>query len=66
MSRSDVNNVLTFVAVARKRSSTKVAAKLSVFQSAPSHILRGLETRIDVRLLNRTTRSVADWRAQLD
>ena len=46
------------VAVARERSFTKAAAKLGVSQSALSHTIRGLEARLGVRLLTRTTRSV--------
>jgi DNA-binding transcriptional LysR family regulator len=45
--------------VAREQSFTKAAAKLGVSQSALSHTLRALETRLGVRLLTRTTRSVA-------
>lgn len=59
MPRSNINDLLAFVAVARERSFTRAAAKLGVLQSALSHTLRGLESRLGVRLLNRTTRSVA-------
>lgn len=59
MSRSNINDLLAFFAVARERSFTRAAAKLGVSQSALSHTLRGLEARLGVRLLNRTTRSVA-------
>ncbi len=59
MPRSNINDLLAFFAVARERSFTKAAAKLGVSQSALSHTLRGLEARLGVRLLNRTTRSVA-------
>jgi DNA-binding transcriptional LysR family regulator len=45
--------------VARERSFTKAAAKLGVSQSALSHTIRELETRLGVRLLTRTTRSVS-------
>ncbi len=44
--------------VARERSFTRAAAQLGVSQSALSHAMRHLETRLDVRLLTRTTRSV--------
>jgi DNA-binding transcriptional LysR family regulator len=63
MPRSDINDLLAFIAVAREHSFTKAAAKLGVSQSALSHTLRGLETRLAVRLLNRTTRSVAPTQA---
>jgi DNA-binding transcriptional LysR family regulator len=59
MSRSNINDLLAFFAVARERSFTRAAAKLGVSQSALSHTLRALEARLGVRLLNRTTRSVA-------
>src|SRR5438034_118941 len=47
------------LAVARERRFTRAAAKLGVSQSALSHTIRGLEARLDLRLLTRTTRSVA-------
>jgi len=53
------NDLLAFVTVAREGSFTKAAALLGVSQSALSHTVRGLEQRLDVRLLNRTTRSVS-------
>jgi DNA-binding transcriptional LysR family regulator len=59
MPRQNVNDLLAFIAVARERSFTKAAAKLGVSQSALSHTIRGLEERLGVRLLARTTRSVA-------
>jgi DNA-binding transcriptional LysR family regulator len=59
MRRHDVNDRLAFLAVARERSFTRAAAKLGVSQSALSHKLRGLEERLGLRLLTRTTRSVA-------
>jgi DNA-binding transcriptional LysR family regulator len=59
MPRHDVNDLLAFLAVARERSFTRAAAKLGVSQSALSHTLRGLEERLGLRLLTRTTRSVA-------
>ncbi|MBA7854049.1 LysR family transcriptional regulator [Enterobacter sp. RHBSTW-00901] len=49
--------------VARERSFTRAAAQLGVSQSALSHAMRNLETRLDVRLLTRTTRSVAPTEA---
>ncbi len=59
MPRESVNDLLAFLAVARERSFTKAAAKLGVSQSALSHTVRQLETRLGLRLLTRTTRSVS-------
>ncbi len=59
MMRENVNDLLAFLAVARARSFTKAAAKLGVSQSALSHTIRGLEERLGLRLLTRTTRSVS-------
>lgn len=58
-SRADIRDVIAFLAVARERSFTKAAAKLGVSQSALSHTIRGLETRMGLRLLTRTTRAVS-------
>jgi len=63
MPRETVNDLLAFIAVARDRSFTKAAAKLGVSQSALSHTIRGLESRLGLRLLTRTTRSVAPTEA---
>src|SRR5467141_1775398 len=63
MRRENVNDLLAFLAVARERSFTKAAAKLGVSQSALSHTIRGLEARLGLRLLARTTRSVAPTEA---
>src|SRR5437870_11803583 len=63
MRRENVNDLLAFLAVARERSFTKAAAKLGVSQSALSHTIRELEERLGVRLLTRTTRSVAPTEA---
>jgi DNA-binding transcriptional LysR family regulator len=63
MPRYALNDLLAFVAVARERSFTKAAAKLGVSQSALSHTVRGLEERLGLRLLTRTTRSVAPTQA---
>ena len=63
MNRENVNDLQAFLAVARERSFTKAAAKLGVSQSALSHSLRGLEERLGLRLLTRTTRSVAPTEA---
>ncbi len=58
MSRPNLNDLATFVVVARERSFTRAAAQLGVSQSALSHTMRGLEERLGLRLLTRTTRSV--------
>ena len=63
MQRGHLDDLLAFVAVGRERSFTKAAAKLGVSQSALSHTVRGLEARLGVRLLTRTTRSVAPTEA---
>ena len=57
--RKNINEILDFLAVARERSFTRAAAKLGVSQSALSHSVRALETRLGIRLLTRTTRSVS-------
>src|SRR6185369_4422401 len=59
MTRGDINDLVAFLAVARERSFTRAAAKLGVSQSALSHTVRGLEARLKLRLLTRTTRSVS-------
>jgi DNA-binding transcriptional LysR family regulator len=53
------NDLLAFVTVAREGSFTRAAAQLGVSQSALSHTIRGLETKLGIRLLTRTTRSVS-------
>ncbi|MEP9358650.1 LysR family transcriptional regulator [Sphingomonas sp. KR3-1] len=58
MNRQDLADLAAFVAVAREKSFTRAAAQLGVTPSALSHCMRGLEERLGVRLLNRTTRSV--------
>ena len=63
MQRRNLDDLVAFVAVARERSFTSAAAKLGVSQSALSHTIRGLETRLGVRLLTRTTRSVSPTEA---
>jgi DNA-binding transcriptional LysR family regulator len=59
MARDSVDDLAAFLAVARENSFTRAAAQLGVSQSALSHTLRELEARLGLRLLNRTTRSVA-------
>lgn len=61
--RQNVQDLLGFLAVARERSFTRAAAKLGVSPSALSHAVRGLEERLGLRLLSRTTRSVAPTEA---
>jgi DNA-binding transcriptional LysR family regulator len=63
MLRHNLDELLAFVAVARERSFTKAAAKLGVSQSALSHKMRGLEERLGLRLLTRSTRSVSPTQA---
>jgi DNA-binding transcriptional LysR family regulator len=63
MPRTHLNDIVAFLAVARERSFTRAAAQLGVSQSALSQTLRGLEARLGLRLLTRTTRSVAPTQA---
>lgn len=63
MAREDFNDLLWFLAVADERSFTKAAAKLGITQSTLSHTIKRLETRMGLRLLTRTTRSVAPTEA---
>jgi DNA-binding transcriptional LysR family regulator len=59
MQRPDLNDLIAFRAVAREGSFTRAAAQLGLSPSALSHTIRRLEAALDVRLLARTTRSVA-------
>jgi DNA-binding transcriptional LysR family regulator len=59
MAKRNLNDLLGFVAVAREGSFTRAAATLGVTQSALSQSIRGLEERLQIRLLTRTTRSVS-------
>lgn len=63
MAREGYSDLLAFIAVTRERSFTRAAAQLGVSQSALSHTIRALEARLGVRLLTRTTRSVAPTEA---
>ncbi|ACL60971.1 LysR family transcriptional regulator [Methylobacterium nodulans] len=63
MARENLNDLAAFLAVAREGSFTRAAAKLGVSQSALSHSLKGLEARLGIRLLTRTTRSVSPTEA---
>src|SRR5881398_427794 len=59
MPRPELDDLAVFLAVARERSFTRAAAQLGVSQSALSQTIRGLEARLGVRLLTRTTRRVS-------
>lgn len=63
MAQQNFNDLVAFIAVARDGSFTRAAARLGVSQSALSHTIRGLETRLGLRLLTRTTRSVSPTEA---
>ena len=59
MARRNLNDLLAFVTVAREGSFTRAAGVLGVSQSALSQAIGGLEARMEIRLLARTTRSVS-------
>src|SRR3954454_10583535 len=63
MQRDELGDLMAFLAVAEERSFTRAAAKLDTSQSALSHTIRRLETRLGVRLLTRTTRNLAPTEA---
>lgn len=63
MRREDMADLTAFLAVAEERSFTRAAARLGISQSALSQIVRQLEERLGLRLLTRTTRSVAPTEA---
>jgi DNA-binding transcriptional LysR family regulator len=63
MRQTDLNDIVAFLAVAREKNFTRAAAQLGVSQSALSQTVRGLEARLGLRLLTRTTRSVAPTEA---
>jgi len=63
MQSDDLGNLAKFLAVAQEASFTRAAAKLGVSQSALSHAIRRLEEKLGLRLLTRTTRSVAPTEA---
>lgn len=63
MLKDNFNDLISLMVIAREKSFTKAAAKLGVSQSALSHAIRGLEERLELRLLTRTTRSVAPTEA---
>ncbi|MBM7341881.1 LysR family transcriptional regulator [Pantoea coffeiphila] len=59
MARRNLNDLMYFVTIAREGSFTRAAALLGVTQSALSQAINGLEAQLEIRLLNRTTRSVS-------
>jgi DNA-binding transcriptional LysR family regulator len=63
MRREDLTDLNVFLAVAEERSFTRAASRLGLSQSTLSHAIRGFEERLGVRLLTRTTRSVAPTEA---
>ena len=68
MAKRNLNDLLSFVSVAREGSFTRAAAKLGVTQSALSQAIRALEERLRIRLLtpraaSRPRRPAIDWRA---
>ncbi|MFL5279588.1 MAG: LysR family transcriptional regulator [Rhodopila sp.] len=63
MPGGNFHDLLAFLAVAKERSFTRAAAQLGVSQSALSRTIRGLEERLGLRLLTRTTRSVSPTEA---
>jgi DNA-binding transcriptional LysR family regulator len=63
MSRQSLDDLVAFLAVARAGSFTHAAPEFGVSQCALSHTIRALEAQLGVRLLSRTTRSVAPTEA---
>ena len=63
MQRASLDDLRALIAIGRERSFTRAAAQLGVSQSALSQTIRQLETRLGVRLLTRTTRSVSPTEA---
>lgn len=63
MDRSELGDLAAFLVVAQELSFTRAAARLATSQSSLSHTIRRLETRLGVRLLARTTRSMATTEA---
>ena len=63
MAGEHLNDLAALIAVARETSFTRAAKQLGVSQSAPSQTIRTLEARLGLRLLTRTTRSVAPTEA---
>lgn len=63
MKTENWNDLQSFVLVAREKSFTRAAAQLGISRSALSHAMLGLEARLGMRLLNRSTRSVSTTEA---
>jgi DNA-binding transcriptional LysR family regulator len=63
MAQTDFNDLMWFLAVAEEGNFTRAAARLGVVQSTLSHRIKKLETRMGIRLLARTTRSVSTTEA---
>lgn len=63
MAKQDMTNLLSFATVAREGSFTRAAKLLGVTQSALSHAMNGLESRLGLQLLNRSTRAVTTTEA---
>jgi DNA-binding transcriptional LysR family regulator len=63
MKRDELNDLAAFAVVADEGSFTRAASRLGMSQSALSHAIKGLEARLNVRLLSRTTRAVSTTEA---
>src|ERR1700709_1082057 len=63
MRKETAADLVAFLVIAREQSFTRAAAQLGVSQSALSQTMRGLETRLGIRLLTRTTRRVSPTEA---
>lgn len=63
MERVDLNDLLVFATIAKEKSFTRAAARMGLTPSALSHTMRAMEQRLGVKLLSRTTRSVAPTEA---
>ena len=63
MATEELSNLAAFMAVARERSFTRAAKQLGLSPSALSHTISNIESRLGVRLLNRTTRNVSPTEA---
>src|SRR5690242_8869556 len=61
--RDNISDLVVFLAVARIGSFTRAAGQLGISQPTLSHLIRGLEKRLGLRLLSRTTRSVSTTEA---
>ena len=58
LSRTNLADIIYFLAIARHRSFSRAGLEVGISASALSHAMKGFEARLGVRLLNRTTRSV--------